>query len=73
MVDAVEMFRRFPVVPFDDPSEIQFQQLRSAGLRVGTLDLKIAAVALAHRLTVFTRNRRDFGRIPGLVIEDWSV
>lgn len=73
LVDAVEMFRRFPVVPFDDPSEIQFQQLRSAGLRVGTLDLKIAAVALAHRLTVLTRNRRDFGRIPGLVIEDWSV
>lgn len=73
LVDAVELFRRFPVVPFDDPSEIQFQQLRKAGLRVGTLDLKIAAIALANRLTVLTRNRSDFGRVPGLAIKDWSV
>jgi tRNA(fMet)-specific endonuclease VapC len=73
LVAAVEFFRRFPVVPFDDPSEIQFQQLRKARTRVGTLDLKIASVALAHRLTVLTRNRSDFGRVPGLAMEDWSV
>jgi tRNA(fMet)-specific endonuclease VapC len=42
-------------------------------LGVGTLDLKIAAMALTNGLTVLTRNRRDFGRVPGMVIEDWSV
>ena len=73
LVDAVELFRRLPLVPFDVPSEIQFQNLKRSRLRVGTLDLKIAAIALAHHLTVLTRNRRDFGRVPGLVIEDWSV
>ena len=73
LVDAVEVFRRFPVVPFDDASETQFQALRKAKVRAGTLDLKIAAVALANRLTVLTRNRSDFGRVPGLRIEDWSV
>ena len=73
LVDVVELFRRFPVVPFDDASETQFQALRKAKVRAGTLDFKIAAVALANRLTVLTRNRSDFGRVPGLRIEDWSV
>jgi tRNA(fMet)-specific endonuclease VapC len=67
------MFRLFPLVPFDAASESEFQHLRALGLRVGTLDLKIAAIALTNRLTVLTRNRRDFGRVLGLTIEDWSV
>jgi tRNA(fMet)-specific endonuclease VapC len=73
LADAEAMFRLFPQVPFDAASESQFQHLRASRVRVGTLDLKIAAVALTNRLTVLTRNRRDFGRVPGLVIEDWSV
>ena len=73
LVAAVEMFQLFPVVPFDQASEAQFQQLRNARLRVGTQDLKIAAVALVNQLTVVTRNNRDFGRVPGLTLADWSV
>jgi tRNA(fMet)-specific endonuclease VapC len=73
LVAAEEMFRLFPLVPFDGVSEGQFQHLRAARLRVGTLDLKIAAIALTNGLTVLTRNHSDFGRIPGLALEDWSV
>jgi tRNA(fMet)-specific endonuclease VapC len=73
LVAAEEMFRLFPLVPFDGASENEFQHLRAARLGVGTLDLKIAAIALTHDLTMLTRNRSDFGRIPGLVIEDWSI
>ena len=73
LVAAEEMFRLFPLVPFDDVSERQIQQLRAARLGVGTLDLKIAAIALTNGLTVLTRNRRDFGRVPGLLLEDWSA
>lgn len=62
-----------PKVPFDQPSEDEFQRLRSMRLRVGTQDLKIAAIALANKLTLVTRNRQDFTRIPGIVLDDWSV
>jgi tRNA(fMet)-specific endonuclease VapC len=73
LVAAEELFRLFPLVPFDAASELQFQQLRARRLRVGTLDLKIAAIALTNGLTVLTRNRGDFGRVSGLALEDWSV
>jgi tRNA(fMet)-specific endonuclease VapC len=73
LVAAEEMFRLFPLVPFDVASESQFQHLRAARLRVGTLDLKIAAIALTNGLIVLTRNRGDFGRVPGITLEDWSV
>jgi tRNA(fMet)-specific endonuclease VapC len=62
---------RFPGVPYDQAVEDEFQRIRH--IRIGTRDLKIAATALANRLIVVTSDRRDFGRVPGLVIEDWSV
>ncbi len=51
--------------------EDEFQRIRR--IRIGTQDLKIAATALAKQVPVATGNRRDFARVPGLVIEDWSV
>jgi tRNA(fMet)-specific endonuclease VapC len=68
---SVRLFQQFPVVPFDQTAETRFQSLRS--LRVGAQDLKIAAVALTHYLILLTRNQRDFGQVPGLVLDDWST
>ena len=41
------------------------------GLRIGSLDLKIACIALAHAAAVLTRNTTDFAQVPGLRIENW--
>lgn len=40
--------------------------------RIGTMDLKIAAIALANDATLLSRNLRDFGKVPGLRVEDWT-
>jgi tRNA(fMet)-specific endonuclease VapC len=49
---------------------VEFQRLRKLKLRVGTMDLKIAALALAHGATLFARSLADFRQVPGLPIED---
>jgi tRNA(fMet)-specific endonuclease VapC len=73
LVASVRLSNQLPIVPFDDACDREFQQLMASRLRVGSQDLRIAAVALVNRLTLLTRNRRDFGRVPGLVLDDWSV
>lgn len=61
-----------PVLPFDERALAQFQSLWMRRIRVGTMDLKIAATALAHGATLVTRNTTDFSKVPGLTVEDWS-
>ncbi|HAA29939.1 MAG TPA: nucleic acid-binding protein, partial [Cyanobacteria bacterium UBA8553] len=41
--------------------------------RIGTQDLRIAAIAICRNGIMVTPNRRDFERVPGLVFEDWSI
>ncbi|MDP1524657.1 MAG: type II toxin-antitoxin system VapC family toxin [Rhodocyclaceae bacterium] len=65
----------FPCLPFDaKAADIHAEwhaRLRRAGTLIGTHDLMIAATALAHGLTVVTRNTDEFQRIEMLAIEDW--
>ena len=59
------------VLDFDDRAGIEFERLKSSRIRVGTMDMKIAAISLALGATLLTRNTRDFAKITGLKIADW--
>jgi len=72
LVETVGFFNQVPIFPFDMTCEEKFQELRRQGIRIGTLDLRIAAIALVHDLTVVSRNRKDFSRVPGLKLDDWT-
>jgi tRNA(fMet)-specific endonuclease VapC len=64
-------YGKFDIVPFDDRAADRFEAIR--GLSIGTMDLKIASICLVSDATLLTRNTRDFGKVPGLKIEDWTV
>ncbi len=70
--ETFDFLTDFTVLKYDLRAEIHFQDLRAQKIRVGTQDLRIAAIALSKNGIVVTRNERDFGKIPRLKIEDWS-
>lgn len=69
----VENYRLIPLLNFDATSASEYQRLTRARLRIGSMDLKIAAISLAHDATLITRNLTDFRKVAGLKIEDWTV
>lgn len=69
---TLEFLRDFTVLGYDAQAEAQYQTLLAQKNRIGTQDLKIAAIALSQGATLITRNRQDFERIPSLNLEDWS-
>jgi len=66
-----EFYQEFEVVAFDEAAAQQFEELRGQRLRLGTMDLKIAATALVRNALLLSANRRDFERVPGLRVENW--
>jgi tRNA(fMet)-specific endonuclease VapC len=73
LVETVMFLSSTHILSFTQPAAAQYEQLRSMRLRIGTMDLRIAAIVLAYGATLVTRNVQDFQRISGLVIEDWTV
>lgn len=67
------LYSKIVVIDFDERAAAVFVHLKQAKIRVGTMDLKIAAIALANGATLLTRNAQDFSKVLDLKFEDWSV
>lgn len=63
--------------PLDATASAHYARIRAAlepqGTRLGGNDLWIAAQALALGAVLVTDNVKEFGRVPGLVVENWLV
>jgi len=72
MSEAVRFFAKLPVLTFTETAAGIYEQLRTQKRRTGRMDLRIAAIALAHHAAIVTRNANDFRGIEGLEVLDWS-
>lgn len=73
LAQAVRFISRLPILDFTHGALTRFDDLQRLKLKIGTMDLRIAATTLEHGGVLVTRNVRDFSRVPGLIIEDWTV
>jgi len=66
-----EFFQAFVVKPFDHAAAAIFSELRASKVRVASMDLKIASIAISSDCLLLTANKRDFEKVPGLRFENW--
>jgi tRNA(fMet)-specific endonuclease VapC len=64
------------IAAFERQTSAEYGRLRAAlekkGQMIGSMDLLIAAHAVSLDVRLVTHNSREFGRVPGLKIEDWQ-
>lgn len=75
---ALELFLiPLAFVEFDYEAALAYGRIRTtletAGLPIGALDQLIAAQAVSRELVLVTNNTREFGRVSGLQIENWTT
>jgi len=71
LIGLFDFFAEWAILPFDRRAADEFMRLKETGIRIGTMDLKIAAIVLANDGTLLSRNVRDFDKVPGLRTENW--
>src|SRR5262249_16456196 len=72
LTTATQSLSRLRILTFSEPAILRYEDLRKLKLKVGKMDLRIAAIVLEENAILATRNIRDFQGIPGLKTEDWS-
>ncbi len=68
----LESYRNTLVLDFDEKAVAVFQEFKSQKIRVGTMDLKIAAIVISNDAILISRNLSDFLQVPNLTVEDWT-
>ena len=73
MTRLIHDFKVLPLISFDADAAKALVEIQPQRIKLGKMDSRIAAIALSRGLILLTRNRRDFSKVTGLVIEDWTV
>jgi tRNA(fMet)-specific endonuclease VapC len=66
-----QVLSEWEIVPFDESAADQFASLRRKRIHMGTMDLKIASIALVNDALLVTNNLRDYSHVPELRCESW--
>jgi tRNA(fMet)-specific endonuclease VapC len=70
--ETLDAFREMKFLTLSREAEALLAEWRKQKVRGSTHDLRIAASCVARSITLITRNRGDFQKIPGLSVEFWD-
>ena len=68
---CIETLTKFAILPFDRDAIAIFHRLQAQRIRIGTMDLKIASICIAHDALLLSRNLIDFEKVPDLQVANW--
>lgn len=72
-----ELIIPLEILPFDEEATRSYGEIRAAlekaGTPIGSMDLLIAAHAVSLGVTLATNNTKEFNRVSGLTVVDWTV
>ena len=73
LAELFAFFSGMHIALLDSAAIEKFTQFKAAKVRISTMDLKIAAIAMAQNALLLTANRRDLELVPGLRFDNWLV
>ncbi|MFL6215201.1 MAG: type II toxin-antitoxin system VapC family toxin [Blastocatellia bacterium] len=65
-------FASIPLLDYTEEAAVLFNQLRHSRVRIGSMDLKIAAISMAYDALLLSGNLKDYLLVPNLKVEDWT-
>jgi tRNA(fMet)-specific endonuclease VapC len=71
--ETIEDYQSLNLLDFNEAAYSCYTDLLRQRIRVGTQDLRIAAIALSVNGIVVTRNHKDFGKVPNVQTENWAI
>ncbi|MGL1891418.1 MAG: type II toxin-antitoxin system VapC family toxin [Spirochaetaceae bacterium] len=76
-IALLEFISIFSILPFNEKDAVPYGKikatLRKLGKIIGPIDLLLAGQAISNELTFITNNTKEFLRVPGIKLEDWSI
>jgi tRNA(fMet)-specific endonuclease VapC len=73
LAKTVQSLSRLEILSYTEAAIQRYRDLQALKPNIGKMDLRIAAIVLENGATLVTRNTRDFQRVPGLTLTDWSL
>jgi len=68
----LSVYSNAEVLPYGEQAAELFERFRKEGNPAGTMDLRIATIAMSTNRILLTRNIRHFESLPGLRLENWA-
>jgi tRNA(fMet)-specific endonuclease VapC len=72
LIRLLDIMSEWEILRWDETAANEFDRLRSARIRIGTQDLRVASLTIANNARLLSANLRDFERVSGLRVENWQ-
>jgi tRNA(fMet)-specific endonuclease VapC len=71
LAELFDFLAEWDIISLNEAAADRFAELRRQKIRIGSQDLKIAAIAITRNALLLSANLHDIQKVPGLRVESW--